>query len=135
MYLFAVAMFVPKGLCIYCVCYFSKAVIQYQAAEMLPKEKITIRTLLANYDYNKFESFSFFICILYLTFIWMRGPSCDFVYHLIKFNEWQKGKTDRSVFEWPFKSYLQVSLKIIKWKFVEFLDMLFFPKMVLHDLW
>ena len=36
---------------------------------------------------QQFESFSFIIIILYLVFIRIRGPSCDFVNFLMKFKK------------------------------------------------
>ena len=40
---------------------------------------------------QQFESFGFII-ILYLVFIRIRGPSCDFVNFLTKFKNWQERK-------------------------------------------
>ena len=50
------------------------------------------------YIYNKFESFSSFIIIIYLVFIRIREPSCDFVNYLMKFTNWRERK-NRPVFE------------------------------------
>ena len=52
------------------------------------------------YIYNKLKSFSFFISItiIYLVFIRIREPSCDFVNYLMKFTNWRERK-NRPVFE------------------------------------
>ena len=68
------------------------------------------------YIYNEFESVSLFIFLIYLVFIRMREPSCDFVNHLMKFKKWRERK-NRPVFERLNYYQFQVSVNISKCKF------------------
>ena len=70
----------------------------YPGSISAPWSKRTLNSTI--YIYNEFESLSFFIVILYLTFRRIRGPSCDFVYYLMKFKKWREKKTDLFLNGW-----------------------------------
>ena len=70
----------------------------YPGSISAPWSKRTLNSTI--YIYNEFESLSFFIIIIYLTFRRIRGPSCDFVYYLMKFKKWREKKTDLFLNGW-----------------------------------